>query len=104
MAQVDVEKAKELMKRITSDVRAVINTHALEASEISVNSSDPHSPILGFMQMALAGAGTDYMHFCGATPTDAAGVTINITGQAMKQWTLAFMRQHNIQVKEPEKN
>ena len=102
MTQIDQAKALDLMKRMKDDVRETINKYASESSELSVNSTDPHSPILGFMQMALANAGADYMALCGATPLEAFQVTINITGQAMQQWINAVVKKQNLKVKTQE--
>ena len=90
------------MKRVKADVREVINKYATESSQLSVNSADPHSPVIGIVQMALANAAADYMNLCGATPLECFEVTVNISGQAMQQWINAVMKQSGIKLKEPE--
>ena len=104
MTQIDQAKALDLMKRMKDDVRETINKYATESSELSVNSTDPHSPILGFMQMALANAGADYMNLCGATPIECLQVTVDITGQAMQQWVNAVLKAQNISLKVDDKD
>lgn len=104
MAKIDGEKAIDLMKRMKADVREVINKYATESSNLSVNSTDPHSPVLGFMQMALANAGADYMNLCGATPIECFQVTVDITGQAMQQWVNAVLKAQNITLKVAEQS
>jgi hypothetical protein len=92
MAKLDREKAKDLMARMKVDVRAILEKYAAEAADLSVNSDDPHSPVIGCVQMALANAAAQYMSFCGATPLEGFNVTVNITGQAMKHWVNAVMQ------------
>lgn len=98
MAKVDAEKAVDLMKRMKLDVRNILTKYSVEAAELAVNSADPHSPVIGCAQMALANASSDYMVFCGANPLESFNITVNITGQAMQQWVDAVMKMQNIKV------
>lgn len=95
MAQVDKEKAVALMERMKKDVLAVLNKYATEASQIAVNMTDPHSPVIAFAQMAVANAAADYLKLCGANPAESFQVTVNTTGRAMQEWVNAVMKKHN---------
>jgi len=96
MTQLDQEKAKEMMVRMKMDVRAILEKYAAEAAAISVNSDDPHSPVIGCVQMALANSAAEYMSFCGATPLEGFNVTVNVTGQAMQHWVNAVMQRSGL--------
>ena len=98
MAKVDTEKAIELMKKMKADMRSLLNTYATEASQLAVNSGDPHSPVIGCAQMALANASADYLALCGCTGPECFTITVNISGQAMQQWINAVMKAQNITV------
>ena len=105
MAKVDAAKAVELMKKMKADVRALLNTYATEASQLAVNAEDPHSPVIGCAQMALANASADYLALCGCTGPECFSITVNISGQAMQQWINAVMKAQKLTVAEvPEEN
>ena len=103
MAKVDAAKAVELMKKMKADVRALLNTYATEASQLAVNSEDPHSPVIGCAQMALANAAADYLALCGCTGPECFTITVNISGQAMEQWIKAVIKSQNLVVAEAPK-
>lgn len=94
MAQIDKDAAIDLATRMKADVLAVLNKYANEASQIAVNMTDPHAPVIAFTQMALANAAADYLKLCGATPTECFQVTCNVTGNAMQQWVQAVLKKH----------
>lgn len=96
MAKVDQERALELMQRMKQEVFNILKDNATNASEIAVNMTDPHAPVIAFAQMALANASADYLKICGATPQECFTVTVNITGKAMQEWVGAVMRKHGI--------
>lgn len=100
MAQVDAEKAKAMMIRMKADIRALLEKYASEASAISVNSDDPHTPVLGCLQMALANASADYLAFCGVLPNECFNLVVNVTGQGMQQWINAVLKHHGAKVQE----
>src|ERR1700687_1476143 len=100
MAKVDQEKAIELMKKMKADMRSLLNTYATEASQLAVNSGDPHSPVIGCAQMALANASADYLALCGCTGAECFTITVNTAGQAMQTWIGAVMKAQNIIVEE----
>ena len=102
MAKVDTEKAIELMKKMKADMRSLLNTYATEASQLAVNSGDPHSPVIGCAQMALANASADYLALCGCTGPECFTITVNISGQAMQQWINAVMKAQKLTVAEPQ--
>ena len=105
MAKVDAAKAVELMKKMKADVRGILNTYATEASQLAVNSDDPHSPVIGCAQMALANAAADYLALCGCTGPECFTITVNISGRAMEQWIKAVMKAQKLVAAEaPEGN
>ena len=93
----------DMMVRMVADVRKVLDTYATEAAGFSPNSPDPHSPVIGCAQMALANAGVDYMVVCGAKPVEALQVVVNTSGQSMETWIQHALRSAGIQVKPAEK-
>lgn len=96
MSEIDKDKAIEMMEQMKSDLRAVINDYATEASAIAVNHGDPHSAVIACAQIALANASVDYMTLCGTKPLESFQVVVNATGQAMQQWINTVMRNNNI--------
>jgi hypothetical protein len=89
---IDREKVKEAIKPMKDDVRALIDKYASMAAELSPNSTDPHSPVLAFMQMALAQAAVEYMLVCGCTLPEAVQATVTVTGRSMEAWVRTLMR------------
>lgn len=95
----DIEKVKDLHKRMKNSMRDLLNTYATEASGMAVRSADPHNPVVQAAQIALANAAVDYMVFCGSTPVDALQDVINSTGIAMKTWVDTIVRMHHLAAK-----
>lgn len=102
MKKIDKDHAIDLLKRVKGDIRAILDKYAVEAAKLSINSADPHSPVIGIVQMALANAAVDYMCHCGAVPMEGFEAAVSATGNAMEQWVNAVMKQNNIQTKPPE--
>ena len=94
--KVDQAKAKDMMTRMKGSIRSVLNDYATEASNLALNSDDPHSPVIACAQMALANAAADYLALCGATGPECFQITVNVTGQAMEKWVGAVMNAHGI--------
>lgn len=95
MASIDKDKAYNLMLRMKIDMLELLNKYSTEASLLAVNSTDPHSPIIAFAQMALANGSADYMKLCGATPQECFQITVNITGTAMQQWIDSVIKKNS---------
>ena len=101
MASVDTAAVKAMMARMKIDLRKVIEAYATEASELSVNSPDPHTPIIGCMQMALANAASEYLiSSCGTTPIEGFQLVVNTSGQAMRKWVEAAAKNMGLQLKQ----
>jgi hypothetical protein len=92
----DIEKAKDMMKRMKGDVREVINNYATETNTLANKGADPHTPVIAAMQMALANAAVDYLVLCGMTPPEALQTACNVTGIAMQQWLDTVLRLHKL--------
>ena len=95
----DIEKVKELMKKLKGELRQVINDNTNVASTLATKSGDPHTPILSMMQMAYANAAVDYMVLCGVPPVEALQLVTNVTGQAMQHWLETVLRLHGLSAK-----
>ena len=81
------------LQDIKDEVRAVIEKHGTEASQLAPNQSDPHTPIISIMQMALAQAATEYLLVCGCPLPQAVQLTTDKTSEAMQQWLKTLFRQ-----------
>lgn len=92
MPAVDREKAAEFLGGLKKDVRGLIEGNSNEATRLSVNSEDPHIPIIGCMQMALASAAFEYLITCGVKPEEALAKTVDMTGGAMEIWLGKFLK------------
>lgn len=90
--EVDKDRATNLLTKLKSDIRELLNKYASEASAVAVNSTDPHTPIIGCVQMALANASVDYLLLCGATPSESYRLTVISSGNAMEYWAKAIMK------------
>ena len=86
------EKALVFHKGLKDDLRLIINNNATKASELAVNSTDPHTPVVQAMQIALINAAVDYMVLCGATPQDAVNDVIASLDVAVHTWINAVQR------------
>jgi hypothetical protein len=91
MPQVDKEKVKEFLNVLKIDMRAMIEKHANEAAALSVNSTDPHLPIIACVQMALATAGLQYLLTCGVEPSEGLSGIIDSCNKAMQAWLQALV-------------
>ena len=91
----EIEKAKDLTKRLKGELRKVLNKHCLEANTIS-KTTDPHTPIVGAMQVALISAACEYLVACGMVPGEALEMAYNVSGVAMEQWLNAVLKQNNL--------
>ena len=92
MAQIDREKATKFLDSLKAEVRKTINDHANEASELSLNSADPHLPIVACVQMALASAAFEYLKTCGVPPQEAFQKTLDASVQAVQAWVNALIK------------
>lgn len=86
-------KVLNLSKTIKQEIRTIIDKHADEASQLAVKSDDPHVPIVGWMQMALANAATEYLITCGCQPIEAVQLMVDTTGKSMNGWMDALNSQ-----------
>jgi hypothetical protein len=98
MNQVDRVKVKDIVIPMKDAIRKVIDEYAIKAAQLSLDSTDPHAPVLGFVQMALANAAVDYMVDCGSLPLEAFEVTLVTTGGAMEAWTSKVMELQGITI------
>ena len=86
MQVVDKEKAKIFTNTLKRNLRKLIERHASEAKALSVNSDDPHTPILACIQMVFAQASAEYLLKAGATLPEAIDMTVTVTAKAMQSW------------------
>lgn len=86
MPAVDALAAAEFMKKLKPLVRQLIEDNAQEATEVAVNSPNPHGPIIGCMQLALAQAATEYLLTTGIPINAAAQATCELINSAMMAW------------------
>ena len=85
-------RAIEITKEIKADLRTTIEKYASEVSGINQANDDPHTPIIGCMQMAFAQAATEYMITSGAKPNEAVMLTVNTIGTCMQQWCNSILK------------
>lgn len=76
----------KLSNTIKSEIRDILDKHATEASQLAVKSDDPHVPVIGWLQMALVNAATEYLITCGCQPIEAVQLTVDVTGKSMNAW------------------
>lgn len=86
------EEVKAALIPMKDEVRAIIEKHATLASQLSPNFPDPHTPIIVFMQMALAQAAMEYLIVCGLPINETAGQVMNLTGRAMEAWARSLLK------------
>ena len=86
MNQAEADQAIQMTKGIKADIRNLLQKHASLAAQLHSNDADPHTPIIGLTQMALAQASVEFLILAGCTPPDAVNFTLNVTQQAMQKW------------------
>ena len=92
MNEQEKTRAIEITKEIKTVMRTILDKYASEVSAINQNNDDPHSPIIGCLQMTMAQASTEYMITCGATPNEAVQATVNNMNLAMQHWVASILR------------
>lgn len=93
MPQVDKDEAAAFLKEVKKDVRDLIEKHNNRACELAINSTDPHTPVIGCLQMALAAASLEYLMACGVRPQDSFQQTVDMTAKSMGAWLEAITKQ-----------
>lgn len=83
---VDREKVKTSLKKIKGKMRAIVDKHATEAGMLVPDNPDPHLPILGVAQMALAQALVEFLQAQGVPLPEAIRLTAGTTSNAMQTW------------------
>ena len=91
--QVDQESAVKLMNDLKAEMRASLEKYSTTASAIAVNSTDPHSPIIGCVQMALIQASVEYMLTNGAPLQESVNITIAIMQKSFQSWIDSLIKQ-----------
>ena len=84
--QVDQQKAIELMNNLRKEIKKVILDNATAASTVAINSTDPHIPIVGCVQMAFIQSSVEYMVLNGATVQDAIPLVLNAVQNSIQAW------------------
>lgn len=86
MNEQEKQRAIEITKEIRTSLRTLLEKHSSEISTLNVNNADPHTPIVGVIQMAFAQAALEYMITCGAKPLEALQATCNTINGSMQRW------------------
>jgi hypothetical protein len=86
MAEVNKDEAAELLALMRQDIKKLLSKHAKRASKLAVNSYDPHTPVIGCMQMALAVGAFEYLVKLGMPASAALQTSLETTGNAMREW------------------
>lgn len=87
------QRAIEITKEIRITIRNLIEKHSSEVSRININSTDPHAPIIGVVQMAFGQAALEYMITSGAKPMEALQTTCNVINYSMQQWVNSIVKE-----------
>ena len=85
------QQAINITMKIKKDLRKLINVHGAKVNALSPG-SDPHTPIIGCLQMALAQAATEYLMQQGCSTPEAIHAMTNATSAAMTRWLASLMK------------
>ena len=92
MTEEEKTRTIEITREIKQTIRDALNKYATEVSVISRGSNDPHTPIIGVTQMALAQAATEYMVTNGASAIEAVEATCHTMNNSMQQWVAVVFK------------
>ncbi len=85
-------QAIAITKELKTGIRSLLNKHASAIAMLSPGNDDPHTPVIGCSQMALAQASVEYLITCGCTPNEAVNNVVNNVQHAMNQWLNSVLR------------
>ena len=97
MTEEERNRVLEISKEIKQAIRNTIDKYATEISIINTTNNDPHTPIIGVVQMALAQAATEYMVTNGASAVEAVDAACQTMNNSMQQWVKVIFK-----IKKPE--
>lgn len=88
-------RAIEITRDIKSTIRGLLDKHSTEVSQLNIANDDPHTPVIGCTQMALAQASVEYLITCGCTPNEAVKAMLDTGQHAMNQWLNSVLKPVN---------
>lgn len=86
----DHDKAKKMMHRMRQDMTRLIKKYHAEATELSTNHQDPHTPVLGCLQIAICNAAAKYLMENGVDGATAFHTILNTLNDGQHHWSRAI--------------